>query len=869
LFTGVSLSPGTRIGRYEITALIGAGGMGEVYRATDTKLKRHVAIKVLPESLAGDSDRLARFQREAETLAALNHPNIAHIHGLEESDGVRGLVMELVEGPTLADRIAEGPVPVEEALAIAKQIAEALEAAHEQGIIHRDLKPANVKVRSDGTVKVLDFGLAKVLDPVPATMDVSDSPTITSPAVTQAGLILGTAAYMAPEQAKGKAVDKRVDIWAFGCVLCEMLTGNRPFDGEDVSDTLASVLKSEPDWSRLPATAPAAVQDIGDARIELNEALAFPEVEVAGAPPVHPGAERRARVAIAVIALAAGGLAGWVLTRANPTRSDAPIWRLSIVQPEGTVFTSDAPQISPDGRVVAFVATEATGRTLLHVRPIDSNGVRSLPDTDGASMPFWSPDSQSLGFFAQGQLKIVGLSGGDPQPLAPARVPRGGTWSRDGVILFASPLDLLSVSANGGTPTNLTTRQKLPGGRLFPSFLPDGRHYLYTTVRHGKGQAVHVGVLDSSESKELVATSSTAVYSAGGYLFFRRGTALMAQRFDHESRAMTGSPMTVAPSVAFNPFTSQALMSASNSGILIYFDTLTRSRLTVVDRSGKPLTVAGSAGYRQSLCLTGDETRVVYEEVDFASGNADLWALGLAREPAQRLTFDPSLDFFPVCPPDRGEDVVFTSLRTNLAQLFRVKLSEPGKEEQLSFAPVPRVPEHRSLDGRWLVYRTFGAGSDWDIWLMPLESPDRASAFAATAADERAARVSPDGRWIAYTVVDRGQSQIVLQTFPNPGATWQVSPDGGSQPQWRRDGKELFYIARDNKLLAIDIDTTESSPAHGAPRVLFDTDIASLDRGSYGAQYIVFNDGQRFVLNGRSDEAAPITVVLNWQAGLK
>jgi Tol biopolymer transport system component len=727
--------------------------------------------------------------------------------------------------------------------------------------------------------------LAKTLAPAGAnSASVTQSPTITSPALmTGVGVLLGTAAYMSPEQAKGREADKRSDVWAFGCVLYEMLTGKRAFDGDEISDTLAAVLRAEPDWSKLPAGTPVSVrrllrrcltrnlrlrlQDIADGRIEIEEALASPHAES-----VHPLSRQgasvwRPRIAIAAVTLIIGAVAGWALRpiAGNPTSFETSVWGLSIVQPQGTVFTTDAPQISPDGRVVAFVAIDTSGRTLLYVRFLDSSDVRSLPGTDGASMPFWSPDSQALGFFAQGQLKIVGLSGGDPQSLAAALVPRGGTWNRDGVILFASPLDLQSVSTSGGPTISLRKTQKLPTGRQSPSFLPDGRHYLYITARTGIGQTVHVGSLDSAESKEVVMTTSTAVYSEAGYLFFRRGAALMAQRFDHESRETIGSPIVVASSVAINPVTNQTLMSISRGGTLVYFDALARSQLTVTDRLGRQLAVAGSPGYRQSLCLTDDESRVVFEEVDFASGNADLWALDLGRAPAVRLTFDAALDFFPVCPANRQEDVIFTSLRSGVAQLFRVPLSEPGKDELLSSDPQIRVPEHRSLDNRWLVYRTPGATNDWDVWVMPLESPDRPSAFAASAADERDARLSPDGRWIAYAVIERGQSEVVVQSFPKPGARWQVSPGGGSQPQWRRDGKELFYLARDNKLMVIDIDTNGRTPVYSTPRALFDSDITSLDLGSYGRQYAVFKDGQRFLLNRRSDEAIPITVIVNWK----
>ncbi len=529
----MTLSLGTRIGPYEVVAAIGAGGMGEVYRATDTHLGRDVAIKVLPEAFAHDAERLARFEREARTLAALNHPNIAAVYGLEKDPAA--LVMELIEGPTLADRIAHGAIPLEEALAIARQIAEALEAAHEHGIIHRDLKPANVKVRSDGTVKVLDFGLAKAMEPAGAgTAIVSQSPTITTPAMTMAGVILGTAAYMSPEQAKGRPADKRSDLWAFGCVLYEMLTGQRAFGGADVTDTLAFVITKEPDWTRLPATTPPSIRrllrralekdrkrrlsDAADARLEIED----DRVDSDAAHQHRPAKRQRlAWVAAGVfLVIAAVSLPFAVVHVRESVPEERPI-RFDVLMPEKVNVVGAPPAISPDGTHLAFAASLG-GRTQLWLRRIDSTVVQPLAGTDGADYPFWSPDSRSIAFFAGGKLRKIDASGGPPQTLCDAPVSRGGDWNQDGVIVFAPTASgpLHRVASSGGTSTPLTMLDVANGeiSHRNPAFLPDGRHFVFMVQAAEDKQGIHVGSLDAPGHSLLLNTASSGAYAAPGYL---------------------------------------------------------------------------------------------------------------------------------------------------------------------------------------------------------------------------------------------------------------------------------------------------------------------------------------------------------------
>ena len=603
----MALAPGTRLGPYEITAQIGVGGMGEVYRAIDTNLKRAVAIKVLPEAVAADVDRLARFQREAEVLASLNHPNIAIVHGLEKSDGVTALVMELVEGPTLADRIAEGPFPLDETLHVAKQIAEALEAAHERGIIHRDLKPANIKLRPDGAVKVLDFGLAKAMEPTGAmSSSYSLSPTITTPAMTQMGMILGTAAYMSPEQAKGRLADTRSDIWAFGSVLYEMLTGKRAFPGDDVSDTLAAVLRVEPDWTRLPANTHGAVRrllrrclqkdatqrlhDINDARIEIQEAQATTDPETMTVV-IPVSARRRERVAWALLAVATLALVALAVSATLYLHRAVPepvVTRLDVVTPPAADSFSFA--LSPNGRQLVFVANGEKG-SQLWVRPLDQSAAQPLADTVGASFPFWAPNSRAVGFFADGKLKRINLTGGAVQVLADAPVPRGGTWNAEDVIVFAPTINsaLMRVAAGGGPVEPVTQLTVGQGSHRWPQFLPDGRQFLFSMATglpetHG----AYVSSLDGEKTVRVMPAETAAMYASPGYLLLVSQGVLIAYPFNTANGTVTKAPIPVTQPVGADDGALHSAFSVSEQGVLAYrVGTGSRRQLVWVNRMGE------------------------------------------------------------------------------------------------------------------------------------------------------------------------------------------------------------------------------------------------------------------------------------------
>ena len=641
----MALTPGTRLDVYEVTEQIGAGGMGEVYRATDSNLKRSVAIKVLPASVAGDVDRLARFQREAEVLAALNHPNIAAIYGLEKTPDFTALVMELVEGEDLSQRIARGPIPIDEALPIARQIAEALEAAHEQGIIHRDLKPANIKVRSDGTVKVLDFGLAKAMDPAAASSaEAMNSPTLSLHA-TQAGMILGTAAYMAPEQARGKPVDKRADIWAFGAVLFEMLTGTRAFDAEDVSLTLSKVLQREPDFDLLPASVPGRVtqvlrvclrkdpkQRVGDIR---DVRLALEGAFETTAPPATAAAASgtpRGRLAwVTALAVAAVAIIAMAVPTLRHLRETPPLeTRVDIVTPATGSPASFA--LSPDGRQLLFVAF-GDGTPRLWLRSLASTGAQPLAGTEGATDPFWSPDSRSVGFFADSKLKRLDISGGAPQALTAVAAGRGGTWNADGVILFAPSTagSLFRMSASGGQAAAVSKLDQQQSQR-HPFFLPDGHHFLFYVQGTAEASGIYLGSLDSADTQRLTAADTRGVYLPSGWLLWVRAQALVAQRLDLDRKALTGDPVTLADPIAVDN-TFAGAVSVSVAGLVAYRAGRAGLRqLTWFDRTGKAVGVAGEPDANSSNApeLSPDGRRVAIDRT--VSGNRDVWLMDLIRE---------------------------------------------------------------------------------------------------------------------------------------------------------------------------------------------------------------------------------------------
>jgi eukaryotic-like serine/threonine-protein kinase len=876
----MALAPGTRLGPYEIGARIGVGGMGEVYRAIDTNLKRAVAIKVLPEAVAADVDRLARFQREAEVLASLNHPNIAQIHGLEKSAGVTGLVMELIEGPTLADRIAEGPIAIDEALPLAKQIAEALEAAHEHGIIHRDLKPANIKVRLDGTVKVLDFGLAKAMEgPTAGSVSPSMSPTVTTPAMTRAGMILGTAAYMAPEQARGNTVDRRADIWAFGCVLYEMLTGHRAFAATSAVEVISDVLKTDPEWAALPAGAPTIVRsllrrclqkdpsrrlrDAADARFQIEEALSDSGDAAPGRTTAFSARPRRTWwVAVVIIASAAAvALSLWSSRRPAPDPEEV---RFEIHAPPTTEPTSIA--LSPDGKMLVFVAT-TNRQSRLWARRLNAVSARPLEGTENARLPFWSPDSRSVGFAADAQLKRVDIESGAVRVLASGGA-LGGAWNRDGTILFdrAPGPSLFRVSAEGGEPRAVTQPTPEANDHWSPQFLPDHSHYLiYAT---GTVPGIYGGVLGAPEPPRRIVDAQAASYVSSGHLLFVRGGTLFAQVFDPVRLALAGSPVAVAEQIVTSGVTgATAALSVSAAGPFAYRTGPSTSRHHFVwfDRSGAPLeTIPGSDfgdGFNSSL--SPDASRLAISS--FVEGTTDIWLLDMKRGVSTRLTTDPAFDLGAVWSPD-GRRIAFSSNRRGPSEFALYMRATDGTGNDELLVPEELGPDDWSPDGRFILYRIAGLKGNTDIMALPLEGDRTPVPVVATPFNEGQAQFSPDGQWIAFQSNASGRPEIYVQPFRRPGQKVRISTEGGIQARWRGDGKELFYLAPDQRLMAVPIqlDAQRNVVDVGTPVALFTTALAG-PQGNAGRHYMVSRDGQRFLMDTLREVTLPITVVLNWK----
>ncbi len=890
----MALAPGTRFGVYEVTAAIGEGGMGQVYLATDTMLGRQVAIKILPDAFAADPDRVARFEREAKTLASLNHPHIAAIYAVEKSAVRHALVMELVEGDDLSQRIARGAIPLDEALPIAKQIAEALEAAHEQGIIHRDLKPANIKVRPDGTVKVLDFGLAKAMEPTGAlSASVSMSPTITTPAMTQAGIILGTAAYMAPEQARGRAVDRRADIWSFGVVLYEMLSGQRAFKGEDTTDTIAAVVNKEPDWAALPANTPAPIRkllrrclekdrqrrltDAGVARLEIEEALASPlAIESAVTASARSSTPRR-RLAwfvatAAVLAAAALAIPAVRYLRQTPL----PETRVDIVTPATDQPTSFA--LAPDGRQIVFVAA-GDGASRLWLRSLATTTAQPLAGTEGATYPFWAPDSRSVAFFAGGELKRLDLGGGTPKTLAPALSGSGGTSNADGVILFAPSSfgPLMRVSAAGGATAAVTTLGPRQSGHRWPHQLPDGRRFLFYVFGTPDTAGVYLGALDGSAPTRLTPADGAGVYLPSGWLLWVRAGALVAQRLGLAEAALIGEPVTVADGVAVDG-TFRSAVSVSATGLVAYRTSVGSQRqLTWVDRSGAALGTVGApdgSGLSHPRVSPDGRRVAVYRTVQ---GNSDIWLLDGAR--ASRFTFDAALDERPLWSPD-GTRLVFRSNRTGQFDLYQKLASGAGVEEPLVPSDQTKSPYSWSADGRFLLYLILDPQANADLWVVPMMGDRTPSVFLETPYRETYGVFSPDGQWVAYQSDESGRPDIYVRPFVPPDAArratgaavgqWQVSTAGGVFPAWRPDGRELYYLNAAGAMMAAPITVTGATLEPGAPVALFPTRIygGGVD-AQQGRQYDVARDG-RFLINTELDSAdTPITLLQNWNPEAK
>jgi eukaryotic-like serine/threonine-protein kinase len=901
---GGGIRIGQALGPYVISARIGEGGMGEVYRARDTKLDRDVAIKVLPEAFAADADRFARFQREARILASLDHPNIAIIHGLEPAGDVHALVMELVPGDDLSQRIVRGAIPIDEALPIAKQIAAALEAAHERGIIHRDLKPANIKVRADGIVKVLDFGLAKVMEPFGAGSDAAQPSTLALRAMTQAGMILGTAAYMSPEQARGRAVDKRTDIWAFGCVLYETLTGHAVFAGDTLSDTIAAILDHEPHWKALPEHTPSSVRrllrrclekdpkrrlaDIADARLEIDEAETTPSgVRDAEATVSSSIARVRTRELVGWI-IAAACLTGLVATLAfnragsgDRTPADIPSYSTSIVLPAGvSLWSGNSPGrfvLSPDGRRLAMVASDSTGRSMLWVRPLDSRVAQALGGTEGATYPFWSADSRFIAFLAQNKLKKIGVAGGEVVTLCDASFGSSGAWNRDDVILFTpngnSPL--YRVSASGGTPTQVTTLETASGDvqHSFPFFLPDGRHFLYFVVGSQASRTVprgvYVGALDSKAPGKLIEPGGSNAKYANGYLLFLRNGALLAQPFDVGRLELGGTPATLVDHIQTTGTSASDVAGAftvSETGLLAYqTGSVVRSQLTWFDRAGTQIATLGDPADYVDVALSPDDTRVAVSLMDLQRGTRDLWIFDVARRLGERFTYESGDDFGPNWSRPGGDRIFFSSLRKGSIDLYEKPSSGSGSETLLLKDDLGKFNASASPDGRFLVY--VGGGGvigRSDIWVLPLSGERKPAPFVESRFRESQGQFSPDGRWVAFMSEKSGTPQVYVTAFPGRDTEQQVSTAGGGWPRWNRNGKELFYLALDNTLTVIPVNGQTSRFDVGTARPLFPIQPRAARLDAY--PYDVTADAQRILVNTFIEEVTPpITLIVNWE----
>ncbi|HEX6465493.1 MAG TPA: protein kinase, partial [Vicinamibacterales bacterium] len=839
----MALATGSWLGSHEIVAQIGAGGMGEVYRARDTKLNRDVAIKVLPEIFAADPERLARFTREAQTLAALNHPNIAHIYGVEESGKVHALVMEFVDGEDLAQRLVRGAIPLDEALPIARQIADALEAAHEQGIVHRDLKPANIKIRPDGTVKVLDFGLAKAMGAGPedaSSPNVANSPTFTAHA-TQLGMILGTAAYMAPEQARGKTVDRRADIWAFGAVLYEMLTGKRPFEGDEISDVLASVLKSDPVWSAIPADAPASIRRllhrclekdprkrlsaIGDARFDLDERDALDAPAVGPALSMRP---RRAWSTSLAWALAGALVTAAILLWMRPSPSvNTRATRLSILPPAGAsplYPDATAVAISPDGTQIAFELGNNTSTTELWVRSLGSLDAHRLDATIAAQMPFWSPDSRRIGFFAGDKLETIDATGGRAQVLCDApNGGRGAVWTPANDIIFAPEVDgpLYRISASGGTPTRLTTLDpsRKESGHRFPSLLPDGDHFLYAALPGHDGLFdIVAGSISDPKARTVIGSMETApVYADPGWLLHMRQGALAAQRFDAKALKLIGHPLTFddAPSTILDPrfsYTAGRPVSVASNGLLAYStDPSDNTNAIWLDTAGQTTgTLNVPRGHYDFAAIAPDGLHAVLVRSTSPS-QSSLWLTDLARGGATPLTTGHGRNDSPVWSPD-GSRLVFDSDRDGAGDLYVKELNDSSPERLLHRSTVLfENPESWSPDGKSIVMTLVDAGTQDDVWVLDADGRELRPLVNGPGKD-LSGRVSPDGHSLLYVSNETGRPQLYVTAFPHQAPHVQVSTDGAFGGWWMPDGRQIVYVSEDWRTLS-RVDIQAGSPA--------------------------------------------------------
>ena len=890
---------GRRLGVYQLHERIGAGGMGEVYRARDTRLQRDVAVKILPHTFTAESDRRARFEREARVLASLNHPNIATIHGVEDADGIHALVMELVEGETIADRLGRGPVPVPDALAMARQIADALDTAHERGIVHRDLKPANIKVTSSGLVKVLDFGLAKAVAGDDTEPDAHAS-TVTAFA-TQEGLVVGTPAYMSPEQMRGQSVDKRTDIWAFGCVLYELITGRAAFARQTISDTIAAILDRDPDWESVHAIAPATVwslvrrclvkdpkrrlRDIGDVRIQIDEILAG-SVEVAAVLPSTPAGPRKSRgwilaaVALGNIALIGAGLAVFLNSR-NTSVATPARFTLSVAGQGAEFATTTVPSPSPDGRNFMFLGTNDKTGQMLWVRGVDSGAARSIPGTEGAQAPIWSPDGRWIGFYAEGRLKKVGLDGGQPQTIAALSGFQDASWGSAGVIIFrqSNRQPLFRLSDTGGEPAPLTQLNAELGENSHrgATFLPDGRRFLFTArCAVATNNALYLGSLDSPAVQRVMSAQSKAIYvpaanGGPGTLLYYRDGGLEARTFDAD-RNVLGEPQSVIGDVDYNPTGIGAFFQASADGRVIVAQPAGSggTQLTWFERNGEQTGTFGVSGEVLQPRISPRGDRVAFTRPDPRNGNRDVWTIEFARGVSAPVTLHTANDWHPVWSSD-GSQILFNSDRAGKAEgvPYVKKGLDPAAAESL-VTDIESSPTDWSRDGRWMALGEYRPGTA-SVAIISVGDPRRIHRIDGPLR-QGGARFSPNGNWVVYTSDETGRFEVFVRAFSDAGLSAQkiqISESGGDFAVWRADGQELYFMSEDGTINAVPTGTLRTDGPVPRSQALFRVCPSSSPgltplTGRYWGHPFDTLDGKRFLVNCTLRAAQQFVVLMNW-----
>jgi Tol biopolymer transport system component len=894
----MTIETGAKLGRYEIRSQLGVGGMGEVYQGRDTQLGRDVAVKVLPTTLSTDTDRLRRFEQEACAASALNHPNILVVHDIGAHDGTTYVVSELLEGETLRKRIGGTPLGQRRAVDYALQIANGLAAAHEKGIIHRDLKPDNIFITNDGRVKILDFGLAKLtqLDGNQSQTDVPTRRVDTDP-----GVVMGTVGYMSPEQLKGRAVDQRTDIFSFGAILYEMLSGRRAFHGESAAETMSAILKEDPpELSDTNKSVSPALERLVNHCLEKNPEgrfhsardVAFALEALSGSAAASETTTARSFVPAAFRvrewlpwALAAIGLLIAAITLAwtyfRRERTDArPIeaMRFIIPTPEKARIPG-LPTISPDGRYVVFRVNTDDGKELLWMHALGSFEARPLAGTDGGFQPFWSPDSRAVGFFAKGKLKWIDVSGGSVQTVCDAPSNYSGAWSHDGTIIFSRGVasGIYRVPATGGTPIQLTTvdasRNEIE--HIWPYFLPDGRHFLFLARNaQPENSAIYVGTLDSRETTRLLQAHSSMAYASPGYLLFVRESTLMAQGFDADTLQLKGDAFPVAEHTVRNSISGRAMFSVSENGVLVFRagGGMVNNQLVWFDRSGKQLSLLTPPGAYNAPALSPDEKKVAVSRLDLQTGiPSDIWLIDLERGSQIRLTTDPTSDLFPSWSPN-GDHVTFVSTRNGVSSIYQKLSNAASPEDPLVSSAELKYNPQWAPDGQSIIYSQLNPKTNVDLYLLSLSGEKKSTSWLQTNFIEAQPRLSPNGRWIAYISNETEQFQVYVDSFPASGAKVAISIGGGSQPQWRADGRELYYYAPDRKLVAVEVNGDGPTFKVGEARPLFEIRVASIDQSFPGnGYYTVTHDGKRFLVSSlpEAPERQQINVIVNWAADIK